>query len=276
MQQMMIDASGEPFAKLMQDTVLGPIGMTHSTYEQPLPEKWVSMAATPYDANDKAIAGGAHTYPERAAAGLWTTPTDLAKYEIEVERSLEGQANHVLSKEMTEQMLTPGMGEWGLGVQIGGSKTNPYFTHGGMNEGFESDFAAYEKGGEGAVVMTNAQGGEELAQEVMRSIAVEYGWPDMRPEVKTIVSVPVDAKVLAGYAGTYEIRPGLEIVVKLKGDHLVGAPTGQREERMIPESQTRFFVENVNAELEFVPDVEGKVTYVLLDPTGRKMKVMKK
>ena len=89
------------------------------------------MAATPYEADGKAVVGGAHTYPEMAAAGLWTTPTDLAKYAIEVERSLVGEANHVLSKEMTEQMLTPGMGDWGLGVEIGGSKTNPYFTHGG-------------------------------------------------------------------------------------------------------------------------------------------------
>ena len=210
MQLMMIEASGEAFPKLLHDTVLAPIGMTHSTYQQPLPEEWKAMAATPYEGDGKPIAGGAHTYPEMAAAGLWTTPTDLAKYEIEVQRSLVGEANHVLSKEMTAQMLTPGMGNWGLGVQIGGSKTDPYFTHGGVNEGFESDFAAYEKGGEGAVVMTNAQGGEQLAEEVMRSIAAEYGWPDFKPVVRT--AVKVDPKILAEYVGTYELAPNFDLL----------------------------------------------------------------
>ena len=74
----------EAFPKLLHDTVLAPIGMTHSTYQQPLPEEWRAKAATPYEADGKAVVGGAHTYPEMAAAGLWTTPTDLAKYAIEV------------------------------------------------------------------------------------------------------------------------------------------------------------------------------------------------
>ncbi len=274
MQQMMIDASGEAFPKLLHDTVLAPIGMTHSTYQQPLPEDWKAMAATPYEADGKAVVGGAHTYPEMAAAGLWTTPTDLAKYAIEVERSLAGEANHVLSKEMTEQMLTPGMGGWGLGVEIGGSKTDPYFTHGGVNAGFESNFMAYEKDGEGAVVMTNAQGGGRLCEEVMRSIAAEYGWPDMKAEVRTAVSV--DPKILNGYVGVYEVGPNFDITVALKDGHLVASATGQGEENAIAESPTKFMVPAVGAEFEFVPDAQGKVTYLLLNPGGRNIKAMKK
>jgi len=274
MQQMMIDASGEAFPKLLHDTVLVPIGMTHSTYQQPLPEDWKAMAATPYEHDGTPVVGGAHTYPEMAAAGLWTTPTDLAKYEIEVERSLVGEANHVLSKEMTVQMLTPGMGDWGLGVQIGGSKIDPYFAHGGVNEGFESNFTAYEKGGEGAVVMTNAQGGGRLADEVMRSIAAEYGWPDLKPEVRTAVTV--DPKILAEYVGTYEVRPGFEIVLAMKDGHLVASATGESEAEVIAESPTKFLVPEVGAEFEFVPDAQGKVTYLVLNPGGRNMKAMKK
>ena len=114
MQQVLIDASREPFPKLLRDSVLTPIGMTHSTYEQPLPQALQDFAATPYRGDGKPVEGGAHTYPEMAAAGLWTTPSDLARYAIEVEQSLEGKANHVLSIEMTRQMLTPGIGHWGL------------------------------------------------------------------------------------------------------------------------------------------------------------------
>jgi CubicO group peptidase (beta-lactamase class C family) len=279
MQLMMVEASGEAFPKLLHDTVLAPIGMTHSTYQQPLPEEWRGVAATPYEADGKAVVGGAHTYPEMAAAGLWTTPTDLAKYEMEVERSLVGEANHVLSKEMTAQMLTPGMGDWGLGVQIGGSKTDPYFTHGGVNEGFESLFAAYEFSGfetgtEGAVVMTNVQGGEELCQEVMRSIAVEYGWPDWKPEVRT--AVVVDPKILAEYVGTYAVSPGFDVVLTVKDGHLVATATGQNAEDVIAESATKFLVPGVGAEFGFEPDAQGKVTYLVLNPGGRNMKAMKK
>src|SRR5271156_1404960 len=104
MLQVLVDVTKEPFPKLLHDTVLVPIGMTHSTYEQPLPAEWRAKAATPYEGDGKPIAGGAHTYPEMAAAGLWTTPSDLARYLIEVQRSLKGEASHVLSQKMTKEM----------------------------------------------------------------------------------------------------------------------------------------------------------------------------
>jgi CubicO group peptidase (beta-lactamase class C family) len=139
MQAVAIDAAKEPFAKLLQDSVLAPIGMKHSTYEQPLPAA-MGPAATPYNADGTPVEGGAHTYPERAAAGLWTTAPDLAMYVMENQRSLEGKANHVLSQEMTREMMKKGMGNWGLGVEIGGTTADPYFTHGGVNAGFEALF----------------------------------------------------------------------------------------------------------------------------------------
>jgi CubicO group peptidase (beta-lactamase class C family) len=274
MQLMMIDASGEAFPKLLHDTVLAPIGMTHSTYQQPLPEEWRAMAATPYEADGKAVVGGAHTYPEMAAAGLWTTPSDLAKYELEVERSLAGEANHVLSKEMTAEMLTAGMGNWGLGVQVGGSKTAPYFTHGGVNEGFESDFAAYEKDGEGAVVMTNAQGGAVLADEILRSVAAEYGWPDWKPVVKTAVAV--DPRVLSEYVGTYALEPNFDLVITAKDGELTVHANGESDLELRAESATKFYPLKMEAEFEFVRDAQGKVSYLVLHMRGQDRKALKK
>jgi CubicO group peptidase (beta-lactamase class C family) len=180
MQLMAIDAAKEPFPRLMHDTVLVPIGMTHSTYEQPLPEAMRLQAATPYNADGTPVPGGAHTYPEMAAAGLWTTPSDLARYVIEDQESLQGKANHVLSQAMTKEMMTPGLGSWGLGVGIGGSEGDRYFMHEGDDAGFEDLFVGYENHGDGVVVMTNAKGGSRLAEELLQSIATEYGWPDFR------------------------------------------------------------------------------------------------
>lgn len=274
MQQILVDVAKEPFPTLLHDVVLVPVGMTHSTYQQPLPLTFQSDAATPYRDDGTAVAGGAHTYPEMAAAGLWTTPSDLARYEIEVERSLDGKANHVLSKELTQQMLTPGKGEWGLGVEIGGSATDPYFTHGGANEGFRNEFVAYEHHGDGAVVMTNSDNGVVLLKEIIESIATEYGWPDFHPVIRT--QVKVDHGVLARYVGTYQFDPKLSIAFSLDGDQLEAQATNRPKFSVFPESPTKFFEKIVDAQFEFFTDDKGHVSYMVLYSNGQSRKFVKK
>ncbi len=274
MQLALIDVTRQPFPKLLHDTVLAPIGMKRSTYEQPLPQNLRENAATPYRDNGKPVEGGAHTYPEMAAAGLWTTPTDIATYAIEVDRSLDGKANHVLSPEMTRQMVTPGMGQWGLGLQIGGSDTNPYFSHGGANEGFKNMFAMYEKNGDGAVVMTNGDNGDQLCDEVMHSIAAEYNWPDFRPIVRT--AIQVDPTILATYTGTFELNKGFDIVITVENGQLVGQATGQPKFPLSAQTDTKFFLTAFPADIEFLKDDQGKVTALVLKQEGHEMKAPKK
>lgn len=274
MQQTLIDVTKEPFPKLLHDTVLAPIGMTHSTYEQPLPKEFQDFAATPYRGDGKPVEGGAHTYPEMAAAGLWTTPTDLARYAIEVQKSLEDKANHVLTVKMTRQMLTPGVGRWGLGLEIGGAEANPYFTHGGVNEGFVNNFVAYEKDGEGAVVMTNSSNGGLIADEILRSISAEYGWPDYHPTVRAAISV--DPKILAQYAGTYALTLSFNLAVTVENGQLITQANGQGKVPIFAESETKFFPTVIDAEIEFFKDDQGKVTYLVLHQNGHDMKAQKK
>ncbi|RZU39694.1 serine hydrolase [Edaphobacter modestus] len=266
MQATMIDAAKEPFPKLLQESVLAPMGMKHSTYEQPLPAR-MGPAATPYNADGTPVAGGAHTYPEMAAAGLWTTASDLALYVMENQQSLKGKANHVLSQVMTKEMMTLGMGSWGLGVQIGGSEADRYFMHGGVNAGFEALFVGYENHGDGAVVMTNAQGGSRLAQQVMQSIAAEYGWPDFKPVVRT--EVKLDRSVLEKYVGTYELGPKFSLTFTLEGDQLISQASGQPAVPVFAESETKFFTKMMNAEIDFVKDDKGEVTGMVLHQGGR-------
>ena len=274
MQQAVIDIAGEPFPRLLHDTVLAPIGMTHSTYEQPLGKEFQPFAATPYHGDGKPVEGGAHTYPEMAAAGLWTTPTDLLRYAIEVEKSLDGKANHVLSAGMTRQMLTAGVGNWGLGLEIGGAPGNPYFSHGGVNAGFVNIFAAYAKNGEGAAVMTNSENGGIIGDEIMRSIAVEYNWPDWHPKERTAVSV--DPKVLTQYIGTYALAPNFDLVVTVENGQLMTQATGQGKIPLFAESETRFFPIVIDADIDFVKDAQGKVTSLVLHQNGHNMNAPKK
>ena len=259
-----MDAAKEPFPKLMHDAVLAPIGMTHSTYDQPLP-MGSQPTATPYNEDGTPVAGGAHTYPEMAAAGLWTTASDLAQYILENQQSLAGHANHVLSQAMTKQMLTPGLGNWGLGVQIGGSKEDPYFTHGGVNAGFESLFVGYENHGDGAVVMTNAQGGERLAEELMQSIATEYNWPNFRGKRM----VELDPSVLEKYAGTYDLTPTSSLTLTVEGNQLFGAMNQQGKTPIFAESETHFFLKVADVEIDFVKDKQGQVTGIVVHQNGK-------
>jgi CubicO group peptidase (beta-lactamase class C family) len=274
MQQMVVDVAREPFPKVLHDTVLGPIGMSHSTYQQPLPAELREKAATPYNADGTAVTGGAHTYPEMAAAGLWTTASDLARYAMENQRSLQGKANHVLSREMTGQMVTPGKGNWGLGVQIGGAASDRYFMHGGVNAGFESLFVAYENHGDGAVVMTNAQGGSRLAGEIMQSISAEYGWPDFHPVVRT--SVKVDRAVLTRYVGTYELSPRFSLTFTLDGDQLMAQAGKQEKLPVFAESETKFFTKAMDSEIEFFSNDKGEVSHMILHQGEHDSKGMKK
>jgi CubicO group peptidase (beta-lactamase class C family) len=273
-QQALIDVAKEPFPKLLHDTVLAPIGMNHSTFEQPLPETLQGNAAVPYQRDGKPIEGGAYTYPELAAAGLWTTPSDLAVYVLEVEQSLLGNANHVLSVEMTRQMLIAGNGLWGLGLQIGGKDADPYFSHGGGNEGFRCLFVAYKQRGEGAVVMTNSDGGDQIADEVMHSIAMEYGWPDYQPVVRA--AVKLDSAVLANYVGAFELGNGIDLVIAVENGQLISQVTGREKYPLYPESETRFFLTAYPADFEFFKDDQGKGSYLMLHQGGLDVKAPKK
>lgn len=180
-QQLLIDVTGKPFPKLLEEVVLKPFGMTHSSFLQPLPKSDAPMAATPYRATGEPVPGGPHIYPELAAAGLWTTPTDVAHFALGVVRAWTGRDASVLSQATALQMLTPGLGNYGLGPIVLGVAPHRRILHAGVNDGFVSFMTMFENG-DGAVIMTNGDQGGELANEIMRGIATEYDWPDGKPK----------------------------------------------------------------------------------------------
>lgn len=265
MQQMLIDVTGKTFPALMQELVLSKIGMKHSTYEQPLPKEWEAFGAVGHRPNGRAINGRWHTYPEMAAAGLWTTPSDLARFAIEIQQSLHGKSNKVLSAEMVRQMLTKQKGDYGLGFGLGGKDKITTFSHGGSNEGFKCMLFAYSETGQGAVVMTNGDLGGSLANEILRAIAREYGWPDYQPTEKTLVTV--QPELLVAYAGEYLMETGAARVDfpvtvsqengKMFISRLVPGVLGKFEIQAI--SETTFLSVAENTEITFVKDEQGRV-----------------
>jgi CubicO group peptidase (beta-lactamase class C family) len=264
-QLLLQDVTGEPFPKLMHDTVLAPIGMTHSTYEQPLPKGRLADVAIPYRQDGQPIPGGPHVYPEMAPAGLWTTSSDLARYAIEVQQALAGTTGRVLSAAMARQMLVPGLNHQGLGPQVGGN-VKPYFTHGGANEGYRCNLVAYNQG-DGLVVMTNGDSGGQLASEILRTVAHEYGWPDFQPVERTITKV--DAKSLDEYIGSYRLNPNATFQITREGDQLFEQLTGQPKFPIFPQGEREFFLKVVDARIDFDVDASGRATALTLHQNGR-------
>ena len=177
MQQALLDVTGTDFPVLMRDRVLGPLGMERSTFEQPLPEALSDSAASGYYADGRAVPGEHHIYPEIGAAGLWTTPSDLARFLIELQRSLRGESNVVLSRANTEMLLSEVMNDYALGFALWSERGQPYFGHGGANDGFRCLMMAHRSDGYGVVVMTNSDNGSDLANAVVDLIGTRERWP---------------------------------------------------------------------------------------------------
>jgi CubicO group peptidase (beta-lactamase class C family) len=171
------DAIGKPFADLAREWVLDPIGMRNSTYEQPLPASREKQAARAHNRTGARMGDPWHVYPEQAAAGLWTTPTDLARFAIEVQLSLLGKSNKVLSSTTVREMVTPvGVGPFAVGFSIAKEGEGWYFSHGGSNWGFQCNLVAHRANGYGAVIMTNGDGGGALIGPLLRLIQQEHKW----------------------------------------------------------------------------------------------------
>ncbi len=207
MQQLLVDVTRTPFPSLLKEQVLDPLGMTHSTFEQPLSAAHAADAAR---AHEKAIVapGGWHVYPELAAAGLWTTPTDLAMWMIAMGDAIAGRSAAFLADKTASQVTesaVPGRSPTervGLGLFLTGNGDSFSITHGGQNEGFVSQFKLFPNTGKGAVIMVNTgEGGIRLMREIELAIAEEFAWPE-GGTIK-ITTVPVAPDTLKQLAGTY-------------------------------------------------------------------------
>lgn len=177
-QQLMIDVTGKPFPQFMRETVLSKIGMADSTYEQPIPSIHAPLTATGTRMDGVPISGKWHIYPEMAAAGLWTTPVDLAKFAVEIALSKHNKANHVLSEKMTREMLASQVkGESvGLGFFLGDQEDPDQFGHNGADEGFQALLMMFADSGKGIALMGNSDAFLQMAPYVMNAVARQYAW----------------------------------------------------------------------------------------------------
>lgn len=178
-QQVLEEASGRPFALLVADHVCGPLGMARSGFRAPA-GRARKAAARAHDGQGRVLAGGWHLYPELAAAGLWSTPADLARLVVAMGRAGRGAPAPVVGGAGLSTLLgsVDGLG-YGLGIARAADGRAGFKR--GNNAGFRSALLAAPDTGQGAVVMTNGDDGEAIVDALLDALAVRFGWPVRAP-----------------------------------------------------------------------------------------------
>lgn len=258
-QQVAVDVSGEPFPRFMEETLLAPLGMGNSTFEQPLPQTMWSRAADGYYGDGRPVHRGWHVYPTMAAAGLWTTPSDLATFVIAIQNALRGRGHAPIDSTVAREMTTTASGSFGLGPEV----QPGYFAHSGANEGFQGVFYGLSSRGRGVVVMTNSDNGLLLADEVVHSVAKAYGWPVLQAQPRKAMALSPSAMraVVGRYATKFDEQTvTLTIAQSRDGELLLqNSLAGSLRQRLYAEAPLRFFTLD-GGDLEFRRDATGRVT----------------
>ncbi|MBK8881707.1 MAG: serine hydrolase [Bacteroidales bacterium] len=258
-QLIVTDVTQEPYDMYMKKNVLEPLGMTSSSYSQPPLEANNSLLATGYKTDGKEVSGKFHIYPEQAAAGLWTNPSDLARYIIETQLSYQGKSSKVLTPGMTKLRLTPVIDDAALGTFVNSRVTGSlkYFNHNGGNEGFTCTSIGCRDNGEGVVIMTNSDNGSIL-EEIANSVAIVYNWKDYYlPEIKKVVNV--DDSITARYTGKYDLN-GTGISITRSDSGLYLNAVGDLNWHIYFTSDSDFFLREIRASLRFKTDKDNNVT----------------
>jgi len=267
MQQMMIDVTGVPFPRFLQETVLGPIGMSASSFEQPQPPARAALTATGYYGDRTPVGGRWHVYPEMAAAGLWTTATDLARFAIEIQETLAGKGHGVISPTIARQYVTVQKGSSGLGIAVRGSGSTLSFSHGGRDEGFDAQLVALAGTGQGAVIMINANDNSRFMGRMLDFIGRTNGWPDDGAAAgppAVVNAARLEPALLARYAGYYEFAENqmITLVPNRSGTGLESLVDGLPDEEFLAMDSVGFGSSERAMRIAFTLDPGGAVTGV--------------
>lgn len=261
-QLLMMDTEKKSFPQLMQETLFDRLGISHSTFENPLPVRLWDRAATGHSSVDgNPIENRFPATAAMAAGGLWTTPGDVARFIIELQKAKSGASSKILSQEKANLMLTPFRAGWSLGLEINTLGRTPRFSHSGGMPGFTALMVAYNSYGQGAVVMVNQDtyNGLQLITEIMLGIAREYNWIDYLPLEKEVVRL--SPEIYENYVGYYEIDEGYPVTIVSRNNRLYLIWALGNVYEMYPQSETKFFIARDGAPTyTFIKDDKGSVT----------------
>jgi CubicO group peptidase (beta-lactamase class C family) len=267
LQQMMIDVERKPFQQIMKEQVLQPLEMNNSTYDQPLDVTKLKMAATGYLPDGSMTQGKRHTYPEMAAAGLWTTAEDLAKFAIDISMTVNGKSDKILSKAMANRMITPFVSDFeGLGIFLDQRKNDLYVGHGGWDEGFSSNFLIHKDKGYGVVVLTNSNH-PEFIEELIRAVALTYNWSNF---VTVYKKMKMDTTTFSKIRGRYRNSSDGVISIYNEGNRLFRKELRSEPNELFKISDSTFISRESDELIQFKTNpADGQLNLLLLNVNGK-------
>ncbi len=254
--------SGQTYQQFVEQSIFTPLGMKDSGYDSN--SAIIMHRASGYTPSEHGIINAGYidmTIPFSAGA-LYSTSEDLLRWE----RGLFG--GKVLHADSLKEMTTPFKQDYAFGLQVRQVNGRKEIEHGGGIEGFNTELAYWPDDQLIVIVLGNLNGGapDEIAGALAATIHGEkVTLPSERKEIK------LSPAALKQYVGDYQLAPGAVLSVTLEGDHLETQLTGQQRIPIFAESENRFFLKVVDAQLEFTKDASGKVTQVILHQGGRDM-----
>ena len=271
MQLLIADVTGQPFETYMQSQVLDVLGMKSSTYAQALPAALAPRMASAHRSDGSRIPGKRHIYPEMAAAGLWTTPTDLAQYVLYVQAAVRGATGPLLNTSLVKELVNrQNGGGHGLGPSVFEDGELARFGHGGVDEGFEASMLGYVAQGKGVVIMANANFANMLFDEITAAVARAYNWPGF-PQEAQIEAQRISKSLLERAPGKYQLNPELSAELLARDGRLFFSTFDGGIFEVFAKSDAELFTPIMGPATFRLVEANGKVT-ALLRSDGREFK----
>ncbi len=259
--------SGQSYSQFVQENIFNPLGMKDSGYDSNT--AIIVHRASGYSPGAKGItnAGYIDMSIPLSAGGLYSTTEDLLRWE----QGLMG--GKLLSAASLQKMTTPFKNDYAFGLAVHTANGHKVIEHNGGIEGFNTALAYYPDDKLTVVVLANLNG--QAPDSIASNLAaLAQGEKVVLPSERK--EITVSPAILEKYVGTYQLTPTFDIAVTLENGQLITQATGQGKLPMFAESETKFFLKVVDAEVEFFKNDKGEVTYLILHQGGQDMKGAKK
>jgi hypothetical protein len=179
----------------------------------------------------------------------------------------------VLKPESLTKMTTPFKENYAFGLAVTSKDGHKRIEHGGGIEGFNTSLTYYPDDNLVVAVLANLNGpfADQIGNQL--SLAAHGEKVVLASERKEI---KVSPDILKQYVGTYEVAPEFSLVMTLEDGRLMAQPTNQNKNPLFAESETRFFLKVVDAQVEFFKNGSGQISHLVLYQNGRELKGVKK
>ena len=267
-QLMLEDVTGQPYEQYLADHVLGPADMRNSFYSIQ-PAKYPEQVALAHDPSGKTLKNGYNIYPESAAAGLWTTPTDLARLIIQFQQSYKGKSKRLLLQnsavDMTKPVLENGITALGMFIEV--EENELYLRHSGANRGFRGKFFFSPNSGKGVVVMINGTD-TNIIDEIIRSVAYTYKWPSFL-KFEASKELSYTSSELKRFTGIYTLGKR-KMIVELKKDKLMVSEKKKWSSPITPLQENVFVADHIKPKttITFSSDENEKINKLIVIQGG--------